>query len=105
MLPKEWRRGPVLEPAGTLAMTRKMLLLASADSESLRCGGLLQLQCFFCSGLLGRHSNEHQQCCALQIFCEPLDQRVMQSLCHHQLRCRCCRRVGDAVPSCLRGRL
>ena len=25
--------------------------------ESLRAGGLSQLQCFSCSGLLGRHSN------------------------------------------------
>ena len=43
---------------------------------------------FSCSGLHGRHSNGHQECYALQIFCEPLDQRVMQSLGHHQLRCR-----------------
>jgi hypothetical protein len=35
MLPKEWRRGPVLEPAGTLAITRKMLLPAGEGKATL----------------------------------------------------------------------
>ena len=30
LLPKEWRRGPALEHAGTHAMTQKMLLLVRA---------------------------------------------------------------------------
>jgi hypothetical protein len=30
LLQREWRRGLVLEPAGTLEMTRKMLLLVKA---------------------------------------------------------------------------
>ena len=30
LLQREWRRGLVLEPAGTLAMTLKMLLLVKA---------------------------------------------------------------------------
>ena len=30
MLPMEWRRGPVLEPVGTLTTTRKMQLLVRA---------------------------------------------------------------------------
>ncbi len=32
-LPMEWRRGPVLEPVGTLTMTRKMLLLVRAAAR------------------------------------------------------------------------
>ena len=58
---------------------------AIADVDVVRSGGLLQLRCFSFSGLLECHSNGRQVCCALQVFCEPQDQRAMQTLGHHKL--------------------
>ena len=86
MLPKEWRREPAetlamtfdaedaaagdSEGEATLTRTRLGAAARPADAddgeaiagvdavrESLRAGGLSQLQCFPCSSLLERHSN------------------------------------------------